>query len=573
MVASVATVLLVLAAGGDAVLLQFSSQNCAPCQAMQSTVERLAGSGYSVRRVDVDNYPQVARQYDVREIPCFVMLHGGRETDRVVGRASFDRLAAMYTPPEQNSQPSTTFVSHPGAAQGPSAAQPAAQYVPAPYKPEPYQPQHLAAGPMAQAPVAQAPAASQPQVPAAYEQADFSAPRAVAVTPTQYREEAANPTDVRRRAMAATVRLKVEDETGFGFGTGTIIDTHDDEALVVTCGHLFRESQGKGTISVDLFAAAGAPSIAGQLIAYDLTRDIALVSIRPGMKVTPMTVASGLAPVVPRESVFSIGCDKGGEPSVRDSQVTGVNKFRGPPNVTVAGQPVDGRSGGGLFSEQGELIGICNAANPADDEGLYAALGSIHWQLDQIGQTQLYKREAEVSQQSPAAMPQEVPPAQSQQFAPNTFAANEAVAPAAAVQPAGNFALPEEQLPTEFPQRQQEAAPAVMSASIPSGRQQFARTVEDAFAGAGADEEMILIVRSRSNPAAPSQVYVLDRPGSKLVSEMAAVARPLAPAANAPPAQQLARENQQPSNDPRSDRFARRDEYSSEPIIRGQSQP
>ena len=99
--------------------------------------------------------------------------------------------------------------------------------------------------------------------------------------------------------MAATVRLKVEDATGYGFGTGTIIDTHDNEALVVTCGHLFRESQGKGVISADVFTGA-ADSCPGQLIACDLDRDIALVSVRVPASVRAAPVAGPGAPTARR---------------------------------------------------------------------------------------------------------------------------------------------------------------------------------------------------------------------------------------------------------------------------------
>jgi hypothetical protein len=57
----------------------------------------------------------------------------------------------------------------------------------------------------------------------------------------------------------------------------------------------------------------------------------------------------------------------------------------------VAGQPVQGRSGGGLFAIDGTLIGVCNAADPADNEGLFAALPSIHDQLDEAGLTFVYR--------------------------------------------------------------------------------------------------------------------------------------------------------------------------------------
>ena len=69
-------------------------------------------------------------------------------------------------------------------------------------------------------------------------------------------------------------------------------------------------------------------------------------------------------------------------PTARHSQITSLDKFAGPPNIQVAGQPVEGRSGGGLFSADGYVIGVCNAADPSDREGLFAALGSIYAELD-----------------------------------------------------------------------------------------------------------------------------------------------------------------------------------------------
>src|SRR5262249_17853333 len=162
--------------------------------------------------------------------------------------------------------------------------------------------------------------------------------------------------------------------TGYGFGTGTIIDIHDSEALVVTCGHLFRESKGKGQITADVFTTGAAQTVAGQLIGYDLDRDIALISIQSGRGATAAKVAPLGFPVRPGDRASPYGCDKGADPSLPPTQITAVNKYKGKPNFTAAGQPIDGRSGGGLFSAEGYLIGICNAADPTDDEGLYAGL-------------------------------------------------------------------------------------------------------------------------------------------------------------------------------------------------------
>ena len=48
------------------------------------------------------------------------------------------------------------------------------------------------------------------------------------------------------RAMAATVKLQVEDPEGISYATGTVIHTHKNESLVMTCGHVFRDSEGNG---------------------------------------------------------------------------------------------------------------------------------------------------------------------------------------------------------------------------------------------------------------------------------------------------------------------------------------
>ncbi|MFM8890454.1 MAG: trypsin-like peptidase domain-containing protein, partial [Planctomycetia bacterium] len=81
--------------------------------------------------------------------------------------------------------------------------------------------------------------------------------------------------------FAATARLLVEDSQGVSRGTGTVIDCRQGEALILTCGHIFRDSRGKGRVEVDLFGADGPRGVAGQVVAWDLKRDLALVSASP----------------------------------------------------------------------------------------------------------------------------------------------------------------------------------------------------------------------------------------------------------------------------------------------------
>jgi S1-C subfamily serine protease len=435
--AVVAAALLAGAGGNDAVLVQFSSQTCAPCRAMEPTVSRLITDGYPVQQIDVDKHPETARQFKVRGVPTFVLLVGNQEADRVEGAASYDRLAAMF------------------AVQPRDAAPPPPSPTPAP-------------------------------------------PDQTAIRPTDFRGGTPE-----QQALAASVRLRVEDATGFGFGTGTIIDTHDDEALVVTCGHLFRESQGKGRISVELFAPGAAQPVEGHLIAYDLDRDIALVSIRPGMAIRPVAIAPPGFAVRKADRVFTVGCDKGADATVRQSQITAVNRFLGKPNFSAAGAPIDGRSGGGLFTAEGQLIGVCNAADHASDEGLYAGLASIHWQLDQIGQSEIYQRSAvgQLAAASPPATAADQP----------AFAAP-AVAPPPTTVP---------ELPIAMPVSS--AAGGGLTVTPASYSSQT--NSQAAAVGAEGDTELVVIVRSKRNPDQRSEIYLVDQASPDLLAGIVSAAR------------------------------------------------
>jgi thioredoxin 1 len=77
------------------VLLDFYSDWCGPCQAMSPTVDALARAGYTVRRINIDQNADLARQFGVTSIPCFVAVVEGAEVDRVVGQCSYERLEVM----------------------------------------------------------------------------------------------------------------------------------------------------------------------------------------------------------------------------------------------------------------------------------------------------------------------------------------------------------------------------------------------------------------------------------------------------------------------------------------------
>lgn len=399
----------------DAVLLEFYSPACGPCQSMQSTIDRLKKDNYPIQQINVEQAPDVARQFQIRHVPTCVLVVGGKEVGRLDGVRSrddierlFQQAAAAQQAGEAVAAQAEEYVVRGQSPEGRrglglfnklggrKAAEPGAPPMSIPAGAGASEPESSFGRDEAfsrRAPEAAATMESTATVPVASE----SAPQSAAGSATE-------------RALTSTVRLKIEDPSGVSFGTGTIIDVLKDEALVVTCGHVFRDSKGQGKILVDLNVPGSSP-VTGQLISFDLTRDIALVSIRPGIQVVAAPVASEPRKIVEGTRVFSIGCDHGRDPSVREGRITAIDKYVGSPNYTVSGMPVQGRSGGGLFLADGTLIGICNAADEKDNEGLYAGLGTIHWQLDQIGQTAIYRREAAPQTNAVAAAPRNELPA------------------------------------------------------------------------------------------------------------------------------------------------------------------
>ena len=82
------------AAASDAILLDFSSAHCAPCQAMKPTLAQLASNGVAIRHVDVVTEPHLAARYGIRKTPTYVVMSGGKEVARLIGQQSMTALQA-----------------------------------------------------------------------------------------------------------------------------------------------------------------------------------------------------------------------------------------------------------------------------------------------------------------------------------------------------------------------------------------------------------------------------------------------------------------------------------------------
>ncbi len=77
----------------DTVLVDFYADWCGPCQMMEPTIDTLAGdTDAAVLKVDVDQFQQVAGEYQVQGIPTLLVFVDGELADRMVGAQSEDQL-------------------------------------------------------------------------------------------------------------------------------------------------------------------------------------------------------------------------------------------------------------------------------------------------------------------------------------------------------------------------------------------------------------------------------------------------------------------------------------------------
>lgn len=360
--------------GLGAELWEFYSPSCGPCRQMEPILAELAERGIPIRRIDVSRHPQLARQFGITGLPTFVVVRDGQAGPRLVGATTTQALEELFR----------RGASISGAGATAASGLPDSRMGGVPAGTERERPR----GESVQASTTGWNAAGGARGDRGAEAGEASASGG---------DVGANEASVWGYArsvselLAATVRLRVRDKGGQSCGSGTIVDARGGEALILTCGHIFRESKGAGRIEVDLFGPHWAENVVGRLVTYDLSRDLGLVAIRPPGPVVVARVAPAGTRLERGQTVIAVGCDHGSRPTAQVTRVTGVDKYVGPANLVVAGMPSQGRSGGGLFTQEGWLIGVCNAADPTDGEGLYSALAAIHELLDQRGLAFVYR--------------------------------------------------------------------------------------------------------------------------------------------------------------------------------------
>lgn len=485
--------------GGESALLDFTATWCGPCQQMSPIVDRLAQEGYPIRKVDVDRQRALAERYQITSMPTFVLVVNGREVMRQSGMTSEAQLRRMLreipnlqqeiaaVPPAKPMPRKLTSSNSSGTD----------DFGPSPFAVELGNPAPVdslaAAAPRKKGfglpffqrdpPATATPPASSPADPIVRAQSgDGEIPAAPAAS--------ADP-------MQASTRLRVKDAGGMNFGSGTIIESRVGRTVILTCGHIFRQLGAEGIVEVDVFLRGQKKPITyvGKVIQFDLETDIGLVAIPTSQRVSATPLASIDQPLLVGDSLFSIGCGGGDLPTREAVEVTAVNKYTGPENIECTGEPIQGRSGGGLFRGK-ELVGVCIAADPKDRRGVFTALGPIYSLIEKCGFGHLL----------PVGRPAEAP------VVAATSQALDQVVPEVTSPFDQAGSLPGEiDLGAAFV----EAAQSSPSAETRATQTASAADLQSVL-GQAPDSEVICIVRPK-NPQIPSRVVIIHEASPKLI--------------------------------------------------------
>jgi thiol-disulfide isomerase/thioredoxin len=466
----------------------FTNDGCAPCRQVEPAIEALKLEGYPITTIHAGQSPEWVRHFQVDRTPTVVLLKNKRIVSRHAGLIDAVTLKRWFSVVGVNS--GERFKREDGKA--------------------------ISGGTKVVIGAGQNNARQ--NVPATF--ASRKKSNSTFSTPTMLKGTRKPKNLAEREAMAATVLLRVEDPKGISYATGTVIHSHQGESLVLTCGHVFRDAKGQGTITGEYgFDGETTTRGKGELIYYDAdARDIGLVAIRTEKAIKPVRLASSKSQIEKGRDVFSVGCDHGEPATIRRTRIKNRAAYDGAVKYDIFGRPVDGRSGGGLFTLDGELVGVCNAAAVEVDEGIYAALGTIYWQIETVNLRHLFDESAPSTllQQSIAARGNSdsaVGGSAGQRFASNSPFGS------------GTFAM------AAPPKRQRSSIPR---SSIPRSDEPQARITKiDSRPNSGissrtpvswnrqvvppaSDSEVIIIVRSKSNPAQTEAITISD-PSPRLI--------------------------------------------------------
>jgi hypothetical protein len=343
---------------------------------MRPAVDQLARKGYPIKSIDIDRSPSLREKYGVEAVPTFIVVDvAGNEIDRTSGSQPAAQLAQFYLKAKAKAQPPANSRAHGGTYEADQGDEDDA--------------------------------ADDRSAPA--EQADDE----TKARPEKDAEDRAEAPFTNPKPWETIVRIRVLAQGSVGFGSGTVIHSTPKESLILTCAHIFKldgrrqapPSQFPRKIMIDLFDGKlhgerpaqvhYVESVEGQAVDYDFSLDVGLIRMRPGRRLPSARVVPAHWEPRARMKMLTVGCSEGHDATawhtlILNPQMRGLSGNDSYQAIECMIAPKQGRSGGGLFTTDGYVAGVCNFAEPRGDHGLYATPRSIYSMLDRNNLMALY---------------------------------------------------------------------------------------------------------------------------------------------------------------------------------------
>ena len=90
---------------GGLVLFDFYTDWCEPCKILDPILENVQqrmGSGLSIHKINSDNNPELAAQYNIKSVPTLMLFRDGKLLWRMAGFDTADKLEKIFRQHAEN---------------------------------------------------------------------------------------------------------------------------------------------------------------------------------------------------------------------------------------------------------------------------------------------------------------------------------------------------------------------------------------------------------------------------------------------------------------------------------------